>query len=189
MDSDIKNKIIFDKKYIDTPTIVVSDLGTCIDLKLNKKLKTIQTKYYRAPEIILGLEYTENCDIWALGCTVYELMTGKILFDPDDVKCDERRALLILMYSKLGPIPSDLIDASPLKHVFYTNTHILKNNISLSDLQTDMWTDLVGHSDGEIDKKHLMIDLLFKMLDMDYRQRISAREALQHPVFSDIIII
>ncbi|CAD8176072.1 unnamed protein product [Paramecium octaurelia] len=40
------------------------------------------TKNYRAPELFFGLkEYDASIDIWSLGCTLIELLTGKILFD------------------------------------------------------------------------------------------------------------
>jgi serine/threonine-protein kinase SRPK3 len=44
--------------------------------------KPFGTRYYMAPEIILMGDCSEKVDIWALGCMIYELLTGKILFDP-----------------------------------------------------------------------------------------------------------
>ena len=38
---------------------------------------------YQAPEIILLGDCCNKVDIWALGCTLYELLTGQLLFDPD----------------------------------------------------------------------------------------------------------
>ena len=37
-------------------------------------------RFYRAPEIILGLKYEFGVDLWSAGCTIYELYTGKIMF-------------------------------------------------------------------------------------------------------------
>jgi serine/threonine protein kinase len=37
-------------------------------------------RFYRAPEIILGLKYDFAVDLWSAGCTIYELYTGKIMF-------------------------------------------------------------------------------------------------------------
>merc|ERR1712079_948509 len=39
-----------------------------------------QPRYYRAPEIMLGLLYDTQIDIWSIGATVFELATGRILF-------------------------------------------------------------------------------------------------------------
>ena len=40
----------------------------------------IQSRYYRAPEILLGLEYDIEIDMWSLGCIVFELYTGYPIF-------------------------------------------------------------------------------------------------------------
>ena len=41
------------------------------------------SRFYRAPEIILGMPYDYAVDMWSIGCTLYELYTGKILFTGD----------------------------------------------------------------------------------------------------------
>lgn len=40
----------------------------------------IQSRYYRAPEVILGIPYTTAIDMWSLGCIAYELFIGYPLF-------------------------------------------------------------------------------------------------------------
>lgn len=42
----------------------------------------IQTRQYRAPEVILGSSYDTSADIWSLACMAYELVTGDFLFAP-----------------------------------------------------------------------------------------------------------
>ncbi|MFN9959682.1 MAG: protein kinase domain-containing protein [bacterium] len=42
----------------------------------------MQTLEYRGIETILGFEYNEKVDIWSLGCMIYELITGRYLFEP-----------------------------------------------------------------------------------------------------------
>ena len=41
------------------------------------------SRFYRAPELILGMPYDYGIDMWSIGCTLYELYTGKILFAGD----------------------------------------------------------------------------------------------------------
>jgi serine/threonine protein kinase len=36
----------------------------------------IQSRFYRAPEIILGIPYTPSIDMWSFGCILVELFTG-----------------------------------------------------------------------------------------------------------------
>ena len=40
----------------------------------------VQSRSYRAPEVILGLPYDQKVDIWSLGCILAELLTGTVLF-------------------------------------------------------------------------------------------------------------
>ena len=42
----------------------------------------IQTRQYRAPEVIIGAGYDTAADIWSYACLVFELLTGELLFDP-----------------------------------------------------------------------------------------------------------
>lgn len=47
---------------------------------------TVTTRHYRAPEIVMGLDWSHPCDIWSIGCILVELLTGFPLFptvDPD----------------------------------------------------------------------------------------------------------
>jgi serine/threonine protein kinase len=37
----------------------------------------IQSRFYRAPEIILGIGYTPAIDMWSFGCILVELFTGE----------------------------------------------------------------------------------------------------------------
>lgn len=52
----------------------------------------IQTRQYRAPEVLVGSKYDTSADMWSLGCMCFELLTGDLLFDPragDDYDRDE----------------------------------------------------------------------------------------------------
>ncbi|MEM7515362.1 MAG: protein kinase [Planctomycetota bacterium] len=40
----------------------------------------VQTRPYRAPEIIFGCDYDFGVDMWSVGCILFELLTAKVLF-------------------------------------------------------------------------------------------------------------
>jgi serine/threonine-protein kinase SRPK3 len=42
----------------------------------------IQTRQYRGPEVMLGIDYNETADLWSFACMIFELITGDFLFDP-----------------------------------------------------------------------------------------------------------
>ena len=44
----------------------------------------VVTRYYRAPEVILGMGYKENVDIWSVGCIMGEMIRGGVLFPGTD---------------------------------------------------------------------------------------------------------
>jgi c-Jun N-terminal kinase len=44
----------------------------------------VVTRYYRAPEVILGIGYNANVDVWSIGCIFAELIRGKVLFPGSD---------------------------------------------------------------------------------------------------------
>lgn len=82
-----------DKKYIVDDNkfdVTIADFGHYCphDEVHNEKFGT---QMYQAPELILLGNCTDKVDIWALGCTLYELLTGELLFDPwgeDDYTTD-----------------------------------------------------------------------------------------------------
>lgn len=58
----------------------ICDLGSASDASENDITEYLVSRFYRAPEIILGMPYDFAIDMWSIGCTLYELYTGKILF-------------------------------------------------------------------------------------------------------------
>ena len=63
----------------------ICDLGTAIDRSdaataAMEPMPYLVSRFYRAPEVILGVPFDYAVDMWSIGCTLYELYTGKILF-------------------------------------------------------------------------------------------------------------
>ena len=44
----------------------------------------IQSRFYRSPEVLLGIPYDLAIDIWSLGCILVEMHTGEPLFSGKD---------------------------------------------------------------------------------------------------------
>jgi serine/threonine protein kinase len=62
-------------------TIKIADLGNAC-WKHHHFSTEIQTRQYRSPEVILGMNYNETADIWSFACMMYEMLTGDLLFQP-----------------------------------------------------------------------------------------------------------
>lgn len=61
-------------------TVKLCDFGTALTTYEANLVDYMQSRYYRAPEIILGCPYDFAIDVWSAACTIYEIYTGNILF-------------------------------------------------------------------------------------------------------------
>ena len=64
----------------------------------------VQSRFYRSPEIMLGIPYTHAVDMWSFGCLIIEMVTGRPLF----MAADERE-LLELMRVRIGMPPEYML--------------------------------------------------------------------------------
>ncbi|KAF2843084.1 putative Serine/threonine-protein kinase prp4, partial [Patellaria atrata CBS 101060] len=70
--------------YDDHRHLKLCDLGSAAEARDSEITPYLVSRFYRAPEIILGYKYDYAIDMWAVGCTLFELYTGKILFTGND---------------------------------------------------------------------------------------------------------
>ena len=66
----------------------------------------IQSRFYRAPEIMLGIPYTTAIDIWSFGCILAELFMGSPLFPGND----ENEQIMFIMEIN-GIPPNEVLKA------------------------------------------------------------------------------
>jgi serine/threonine protein kinase len=182
-EDDVENKKISNIKPCNVKLI---DIGTCVNQDTDTRRKTIQTCYYQSPEILLKLQYNEKCDIWALGCTIYEILTNKILFDADDYNGNENRYQIYLIVQKLGMIPQHMIKKSKYKQIIFTNNckkirGFTKINF-LNNLRKEL-NDILSNYKFDEKKKLSFINLLLSFLEIDPEKRISSQCALQNEIF------
>lgn len=91
------------------PLKATIDAGACPD---------IQTRYYRSPEVLLGCGVTETTDVWSLGCMLYELLTGELLFNP--AKGEDGRDVehLRLIQRLCGHVPDEMLERAACPEAF-----------------------------------------------------------------------
>lgn len=64
---------------LQSPQIKVIDFGSACHEK-QTVYTYIQSRFYRSPEVLLGMPYTTAIDMWSLGCIAVELFLGLPLF-------------------------------------------------------------------------------------------------------------
>lgn len=159
---------------LDNLHVVISDFGTIIPINNTSDYNDFQTRYYRAPEVILDTGFNEKCDIWSLGCTIYEIATGDILFDPEKDKQFSRDFHhLYWIYQLCGDIPEWMIKKSNRRKLFYDN----KNNFLVK--KPDLWhiEDIIKENRNEVINDKIL-NILKKSLLIDYKKRISTNDII-----------
>jgi serine/threonine-protein kinase PRP4 len=68
------------------------------------------SRFYRAPEIILGMQYDFAIDLWSVAVTIYELYTGRVMFPGKS-----NNEMLKLMMDLKGKVPNRIIRKGLLK--------------------------------------------------------------------------
>lgn len=138
----------------------------------------IQTIHYQSPEVILETKINEKCDVWSIGCIIYELLTGKVLFNPiKDRNCRNRNHLYDF-YCIFGPIPNNVIEKSNLKKYYYNKNNTLKG---FGKIKYTKLTELLKKSEMNIseNKYNELINILYDIFEYDIDKRINFRELLK----------
>lgn len=185
--SDIKpdNILVNSKRNL----IKLSDLGSVVEVSdvINTRIDELVSRYYRAPEIALGLEYDYQIDLWSVACTLYELATGKVLFESKN-----NNHMLFLHMQLKGPFPKKMLKKSLYKEKYFdqndtflyeeydeaTNkSYIKKVNVQ----KTRNLKDLLDEDNSNEELLNSFIDFLENCLILDPNRRYDVDKAIQHP--------
>lgn len=180
--------------------VKICDLGSAMELTEVEPTPYLVSRFYRAPEIVLAAKYSFPLDIFAMGCTLFELFTGKILF-----KGKNNNDMMRLFMEVKGKLPNKLIKSGNCwKQHFDENMDFLHKDTNkatrkkivrtLTDLSAkrsiaDMVLARVGpeKQKSELTEDQLYVkkarqfaDLMDKMTAMDPERRITAHDGLSH---------
>ena len=160
---------VIDDNTVNNGNIVLTDFGS--SMKIDDLDDELQTRYYRAPEVVLGITPSEKIDIWSIGCIAFELFTGNIMFDPDkDEKYSRDFHHLYLIEELIGRIPKDLIKKSPRRKEFFDKNYKLRcESITHIDLDEE-----IKENNSDIN------DFIKKCLEINPKKRPSIKNLLNH---------
>jgi dual specificity tyrosine-phosphorylation-regulated kinase 1 len=157
----------------------------------------IQSRFYRSPEVLLGIPYDLAIDMWSLGCILVEMHTGEPLFSGSN-EIDQMNKIVEV----LGMPPKLILDQAHKTRKFFDKladgSYVLKktnNQRKYKQPGSRKLHDIlgvetggpggrrygeVGHSVADYLK---FKDLILRMLDFDPKSRITPYYALQHNFF------
>ncbi|KAN0120967.1 Protein kinase-like domain containing protein [Russula decolorans] len=174
------------KRILDSTDIRLIDFGSAT-FQDEYHSAVVATRHYRAPEIILGLGWSYPCDAYSLGCILVEFYTGMALFQTHD-----NLEHLAMMEMVMGKMPENVArEAVNHKPEFFKDGPKLNwpspktTKQSRKDVRaTRSLQEIIPQTD--MINVHFL-DLVRKLLMFDPKQRITVREALRHPYFSQTI--
>ncbi|KAF0349434.1 protein kinase [Gigaspora margarita] len=108
------------KASLESPTIKVIDFGSACHER-QTVYTYIQSRFYRSPEVLLGLPYSSAIDMWSLGCIAVELFLGLPLF-PGSSEYNQVSRIVEM----LGVPPPYMIEVGKTAHEYferYINEH------------------------------------------------------------------
>jgi len=154
-------------------SIKLIDFGSSCFLR-EKVYTYIQSRFYRAPEIILGISYTTAIDMWSLGCILAELHTGFPLFPGES---ETEQLALIMEVNGLPPV--DLLKKATRSKLFFASDErplpISGGKEPLKEPGSKSLKGILKCNDS------LFIDFLSKCFTWEPDKRITPEEALKHP--------
>uniref|UniRef100_A0A3Q2W0Y5 non-specific serine/threonine protein kinase n=1 Tax=Haplochromis burtoni TaxID=8153 RepID=A0A3Q2W0Y5_HAPBU len=184
--------------------VKVIDFGSASHVSKAVCSTYLQSRYYRAPEIILGLPFCEAIDMWSLGCVIAELFLGWPLY-PGALEYDQIRYI-----SQTQGLPGEhLLNSGTKTARFFckesdspyaawrlksTDEHEVETGMKSKEARKYIFSclDDIAHvnlmmnlegSDLLAEKadRREFVSLLKKMLLIDAEERIAPAEALSHP--------
>ncbi|KAJ6093108.1 serine/threonine protein kinase [Penicillium sp. IBT 16267x] len=172
----------------------VCDLGSASPASDNEITPYLVSRFYRAPEIILGIPYDYAIDVWSIGCTLFELYTGKILFTGRN----NNQMLKSIMECR-GKYPPKVLRRGSLAHLHFDdmlNFHSIEQDkitgrpvtriLDFKKPTRDLKTRLTGKGtrgmlDADVKELTMFFDFLDRCLTLNPEKRITPAEALKHP--------
>jgi len=168
------------------------DFGSASLVSENEITPYLVSRFYRAPEIILGLKYDTPIDLWSIGATIYEIASGKIMFPGHS-----NNQMLKLFMELKGKIPNKLIRKGQFRSNHFDDSCNFTSHEIDKVTQRDKVTVMPVINKSRSISQELrggerltpenntrvthLVDLLDKIHVIDPQKRPSISDCLNHP--------
>ncbi|XP_033759224.1 dual specificity tyrosine-phosphorylation-regulated kinase 1B-like isoform X2 [Pecten maximus] len=176
--------------------IKIVDFGSSCQLG-QRIYQYIQSRFYRSPEVLLGIPYDLAIDMWSLGCILVEMHTGEPLFAGSN-EFDQ----MMKIVEVLGMPPKNLLDQAPKARKYFDQlpdgTYICKKSKDGKKYKqpgSRKLHEVIGAETGGPGGRRAgepghnvadylkFKDLILRMLEFEPKTRITPYYALQHNFF------
>uniref|UniRef100_A0A914HV61 Protein kinase domain-containing protein n=1 Tax=Globodera rostochiensis TaxID=31243 RepID=A0A914HV61_GLORO len=163
-------------RVVKDATVRLIDLGSAtFDHEHHSTI--VSTRHYRAPEVILELGWAQPCDVWSIGCIMFELYSGMTLFQTHD-----NREHLAMMERILESIPYRMGRKSKTKY-FYHGRLDWNERTTAGQYVRDHCKPLFRYMSTNTEEHQQLFNLIQRMLEYEPASRVTLGEALRHPYF------
>lgn len=138
----------------------------------------VSTRHYRAPEVVLELGWSFPCDVWSIGCIMFEMYSGSTLFQTHD-----SLEHLAIMEKVLGKIPQAMIKNSRKVKYFKRGRLNWKEKTPDEQFVVKNCKPLKKYMRCAEDDDHLLFDLIGQMLVYSTDKRMTLVAAVDHEYF------
>ncbi|KAM0671684.1 protein kinase domain-containing protein [Ordospora colligata] len=136
----------------------------------------VQSRYYRAPEVILGIPYGSSCDIWSVACIAYELYSGSPLFAGKD-NMDQ----IGMIHRFFGSLPAFMLEHGKNSNIFFEKENGYKFVGKPSSIFTiDDMKRIINSKSVQIEENENLHDFLLKALQPSHLLRPDAKSLMNH---------
>ncbi|XP_052766233.1 uncharacterized protein LOC128207392 [Mya arenaria] len=171
--TDLKPDNILFKRARDLDSVHIVDFGNALnyvhsEVSLYYKDFRLQTPLYRAPEVMFGLPFGPEIDVWSLGCILGELYLGRPIF-----MGSSQQEILTQIVKVLGPFPASAFRAGK-----YFETY---KEFTSEENHTNSTLAMMDHLHcGDV----MFANLITGLLTYKPEERLTASAAAKHPFFA-----
>ena len=140
---------------------------TCV--KETGKTALVITLWYRPPELLYGgKKYGKSSDMWSVGCVIYEILTGEVLF-----KGLNESNMILLITKRLGT-PTEATWPGVTSYPYYNKKTSFEPK--LNDIKDKLKTE----------NKNEWFEIIKSLLELNPEKRATALGVLKNPLFDEV---